>query len=337
MSTPIIEVRDVHRFFGSLHAVRGISFDVSAGQVLGFIGANGAGKTTTMRMMATLDVPDLGSILIGGIDTLENPLSVKRKIGWMPDSYGTYEFITVREYLDFFARSYGYVGPERNQRIEQVMDFTELRSLAGRYVNTLSKGMGQRLCLGRTLLHDPEILILDEPAAGLDPKARVEFKHLVRLLANEGKAIFISSHILSELEDMCDSLLFIDAGSIVHHGSAEALKSGSESSQWVFDIKSCDEPNKLEQWLILRPNVRIVESIQQGFRVQLSVSARDEASLLLRAMMQDGIPVFDFHQYQQKLEDAFIEMVEKRENGKRTNGQNLSSPQTGFEEESPEE
>src|SRR5690625_3091789 len=223
MSIPAISVSNLHRRFGSLHAVRGISFEIQPGEVVGFIGANGAGKTTTMRMMATLDSPDEGDIFICGIDVYGHPLEIRRKVGWMPDAYGAYSHMTVEEYLDFFARSFGYYGKERRERVAEVMDFTELTPLAERPVDALSKGMGQRLCLGRTLIHDPPVLILDEPAAGLDPKARVEFKHLIRILAEEGKTIFVSSHILTELSEMCDQFLFIDNGQIVHQGSSESL------------------------------------------------------------------------------------------------------------------
>ena len=226
MSEPLVKVRNLTRRFGTLQAVQGISFDIDPGQVVGFIGANGAGKTTTMRMMATLDVPTSGSISIGGRDVLNFPNEVRRLIGWMPDAYGTYENMTALEYLDFYARAFGFGSKERQERIGEVMEFTNLASICTRPMNQLSKGMAQRLCLGRTLLHDPPFLILDEPAAGLDPQARIEFKHLVRLLAQEGKTLFISSHILSELGEMCDTMLFIDTGRIVHYGSAESLRTG---------------------------------------------------------------------------------------------------------------
>jgi len=163
---------------------------------VGFIGANGAGKTTTMRILATLDLPELGSVEICGHDAYENPYAVRNALGWMPDSYGSYEYMSVGEYLDFFARAFGLRGAavaRGSRRSWTSWSWGHWRSAA----NRLSKGESQRLCLGRTLLHDPQVLILDEPAAGLDPKARLEFKELVRLLAAEGKTFFISSHILS--------------------------------------------------------------------------------------------------------------------------------------------
>ena len=237
MSSAIV-VNNLYRYFGPLKAVDGISFEVPHGSVCGFVGANGAGKTTTMRVLATLDYPTMGQVEICGINVVNFPAKVRSLIGWMPDHFGNYEHMTVLEYLDFYARALGYAGKERQIRVQEVMEFADLIPLADRLSNKLSKGMTQRLCLGRALIHDPQVLIMDEPAAGLDPKARVELKHLIRILADEGKTIFISSHILSELGEMCDSLLFINNGRIVHHGDAESLKHGTENGGgYFFDVQ----------------------------------------------------------------------------------------------------
>ncbi len=305
---PIISVRNLHRTFGDLQAVRGVTFDVYAGQVVGFIGANGAGKTTTMRIMATLDLPTFGSLSVTGYDVVNYPSEVRQKIGWMPDSYGVYNHITVFEYLDFYGRSFGFKEKERARRVAEVMEFTDLTPIADRMMNKLSKGMGQRLCLGRTLLHDPEVLILDEPAAGLDPKARIEFKQLVRLLAAEGKTIFISSHILSELGEMCDTLLFIDGGRIVHHGSAESLQrlGGTEV---VIDVHVNGDPEVLIRWVSLHPNVTVVEPHKRGGRLSFNVVDPETLAAQLRRMISDGVPVMEFHRESRKLEDAFVDML----------------------------
>lgn len=312
MSTPSISVSGIHRFFGSLHAVKGISFDVQPGEVVGFIGANGAGKTTTMRMMATLDSPDEGKISICGIDVTNHPLQVRRKIGWMPDAYGAYPNMTVEEYLDFFARSFGYRGAERRQRVAEVMDFTELTPLTERPVNSLSKGMGQRLCLGRTLIHDPPVLILDEPAAGLDPKARIEFKHLIRILAEEGKTIFISSHILTELGEMCDLLLFIDNGRIVHQGSTESLTRGEESGAAVA-IEVAGDPEALAQWVSLHQGVSLMESRKDGCLVRFDENDPTVLTATLRKMLNEELPIVGFRREERKLEDAFVALLNKLE------------------------
>jgi ABC-2 type transport system ATP-binding protein len=306
----MIAVEGVHRVFDNVHAVRGVSFTIQRGQVVGFIGANGAGKTTTMRMMATLDLPTSGSIRVAGHDVVNFPAEVRQRIGWMPDSYGAYEHMTVFEYLDFFARASGLRDARRRERVREVMIFADLMPIRDRMINKLSKGMGQRLCFGRTLLHDPDVLILDEPAAGLDPKARVEFKQLVRLLAQEGKTIFISSHILSELGEMCDTLLFIDAGRIVHHGTPESLER-HPSAESVFEVQVLGDPAALASWVALNPGVRLLEERRAGARLAFDESESEAAAAQLRKMVLDGVPVVDFHRESRRLEDAFVDMLRK--------------------------
>ncbi|MAS92805.1 MAG: ABC transporter ATP-binding protein [Verrucomicrobiales bacterium] len=305
---PAIEVTNLSRHFEGVHAVRGISFSVSPGQVIGFVGANGAGKTTTMRILATLDYPTEGTAKICGVDVVKYPEQVRRHIGWMPDHYGTYSNMTVLEYLDFFARALGFRGEERVDRVTEVMEFTDLTTLADRLIDKLSKGMGQRLCLGRSLLHDPDVLILDEPAAGLDPKARVELKHLIRILSEEGKTVFISSHILSELGEMCDSLLFINQGQIIHHGTADSLKRGSSESCLV-EVQLASEPEKLQEWAELSPGVKFVDATKEGGRIEIDSAEKEEIAKVLRRMVTAGLEVSDFHIQERKLEDAFIEIL----------------------------
>lgn len=303
-----IEVKNLYRYFGALKAVDGVSFTVPKGQVVGFVGANGAGKTTTMRILSTLDFPTRGVARICGIDVLQYPTQVRAKLGWMPDNYGTYDHMTVVEYLDFFARALGFRGGERIDRIREVMDFTDLTPLSDRLINKLSKGMGQRLCLGRTLLHDPEVLILDEPAAGLDPKARVELKQLIRLLASDGKTIFISSHILSELGEMCDSLVFINAGKIIHHGSADSLKK-QNSGATLIQVTVAGDPQKVAEWAQMSPHVKLKDLQRQGARLEVESIDPEVISGVLRRMITEGIPVVEFRHEERKLEDAFIEIL----------------------------
>lgn len=305
---PAIEVTDLWRSFNGLHAVQGISFSIERGQVVGFVGANGAGKTTTMRILATLDYPTRGTAKICGDDVVGYPAKVRQRIGWMPDHYGTYTNMTVLEYLDFFGRSLGFKGQDRVDRILDVMKFTDLTSLSDRLIDKLSKGMGQRLCLGRALLHDPDVLILDEPAAGLDPKARVELKYLIRILAEEGKTVFISSHILSELGEMCDSLLFINGGKIIHHGSAESLRKGSAEST-IVNVQLIEDSDKLREWAELSPNVKFIDSTKQGGRIEIDSIEEDIIAGVLRRMINSELPVTEFHQEERKLEDAFIEIL----------------------------
>ncbi len=303
-----IQVENLYRFFGPLKAVNGISFEIPRGQVVGFVGANGAGKTTTMRMLATLEYPSSGRASVLGKNVVLHPAAVRRSIGWVPDAFGTYDNMTVLEYLDFYARALEFRGSDRVQRIQDVMDFTDLGVLSDRMINKLSKGQSQRLCLGRALLHDPQVLLMDEPAAGLDPKARVELKQLIRILAQEGKTILISSHILSELGEMCDTLLFVDKGKLVHHGTAAALQRGTAEVAF-YDVKLADGPEKLYEWALVNQHVKIVQERKNGARLEIDSLDHDLIASVLRRMITDGLPVIEFRREERNLEDAFIDML----------------------------
>jgi ABC-2 type transport system ATP-binding protein len=310
--TAVVEVQGLVRRFGPLTAVRGISFAIPRGQVLGFIGPNGAGKTSTLRSMATLDPPSEGRITICGHDTVQAPQEARRRIGWMPDAYGPYQNMSAGEYLDFFARAYGFRGPERRRRVAEVVDFTDLGDLLDREMKALSKGMAQRLCLGRALLHDPDVLLLDEPAAGLDPKARVEFKRLVRLLAAEGKTLFISSHILTELEEMCDLLLLIVDGRVVHHGSAAALKSTAAEGV-VVAVQAAGPAEALRDFAEAHAGVEALDPIPGGFRLRFEAGGPDFLADMLKRMVDAGIRVVEFRREERRLEDAFIDVLRTAE------------------------
>jgi ABC-2 type transport system ATP-binding protein len=307
--TPILEVQGLARWFGGVKAVDGVSFNLLAGQVVGLIGANGAGKTTTMRILATLELPDRGSVKLGGIDIVEYPNEVRRRIGWMPDHFAAYRDTTVRDYLDFFGRAYGFVGDALARRVAEVADFTGLVELADRPMDRLSKGQAQRLCLGRTLLNDPEFLLLDEPAAGLDPKARLEFKNLVRVLRDQGKTILISSHILSELGEMCDTLVFMDRGRVMHQGDPETLRRGTTDGTNTINIGVHGELAPLLAWLAVRPGWKIVEERRDGVRAEFSNATTEALSAEIRRLIGDGVAVVDFHRELRRLEDAFVEML----------------------------
>ena len=308
MPDPIIQVENLARDFGDVKAVNGLSFAIEPGRVVGFIGANGAGKTTTLRMMVTLDQPSAGTIRIGGLDVSDRPTEVRRRVGWMPDAYGAYDNMTVLEYLDFYGRAFGYKKAERQRRVSQVMEFTDLAAISDRPMDKLSKGMGQRLCLGRTLIHDPEVLVLDEPAAGLDPKARIEFKNLVRLLAGQGKTIFISSHILSELGEMCDHLIFIDAGRIVHQGTTESLVQ-SHGVALLVEIRVAGDTAALFHWIAASPDLEIADRMKNGARVKVIHGDTADLPALLRRLVLDGVAVSGFFKVERRIEDAFVDML----------------------------
>lgn len=307
---PHLEVENLVRWFDGVHAVNGVSFTIPAGQVVGLIGANGAGKTTAMRILATLDLPDRGHVRLGGVDIVEFPNQVRRRIGWMPDHFGAYLDTTVADYLDFFGRAHGLRGSDLTKRVAEVTDFTDLGPLAERPMNKLSKGQTQRLCLARTLLNDPEFLILDEPAAGLDPKARLEFKNLVRVLRERGKTILISSHILSELGEMCDSLIFMDRGTVMHHGDTHTLlRSGATVGACAIDITVDGPVAPLLEWIVLNGGWKLVEERRHGVRAEFADASPTALAAELRRLVNAGILVTDFHREERRLEEAFVEML----------------------------
>jgi ABC-2 type transport system ATP-binding protein len=219
----VIRVEHVSHWYGSLRVLSDVTFEVPTGSVFGFIGPNGAGKTTTLRMIATLLEPEDGRVLVDGIDVVERPADVRKVVGFMPDSFGVYEQITVREYLEFFAAAHALPLASRARTVDAVMELTDLGSLGTRLVRALSKGMKQRLAIARTLLHDPKLLVLDEPANGLDPRARIEMRELIQDLARLGKTILLSSHILTELSDMCTSVAILERGRLVAAGPVDAI------------------------------------------------------------------------------------------------------------------
>ena len=243
---PVITLQRLHRFFDTTRAVDDVSFDVMRGEVFGYIGPNGAGKTTSMRILATLDLPTYGDALVDGFSVINDPDRVRRRLGFMPDSFGTYPNVNCREYLDFFARAYGLRGRQRTDALKHVMGFTKLDGLAEKPIRGLSKGMKQRLCLGRSMVHDPSVLILDEPAAGLDPRARIELRQMIRELADGGKTILVSSHILTELAEMCDRVGIIEQGQLVAVGAVEEIQKGHVTHSEV-EVRVLEDMSTMQQ------------------------------------------------------------------------------------------
>jgi len=309
--TPAIELCNLHRHFGRLRAVDGVSFKVYPGQVMGFIGPNGAGKTTAMRMLATLDVPTDGEVFINGYSVVDDPDKVRRIVGFMPDSFGKYANMDVVEYVDFFARAYGLSGRVRRDAVERVLAFTELRKLANKSIKTLSKGMSQRLALGRTLIHDPSVLVLDEPAAGLDPRARIELRGLIHVLAAElNKTVLISSHILTELGEICDSAAIIEAGRLLASGTIEEIIQAQHASEGRADgpavsVRVLRDAEKLEHLLSQEPFVRNVELADRVATFEY-VGDEPELAAILARLVQAGLAVVEFRGRADSLEDAFM-------------------------------
>ena len=311
---PTLELHHLHRYFGPLKAVNDVSFRAYPGQVVGFIGPNGAGKTTTMRILATLDLPTAGDASVCGYSVIDDPDKVRRVLGFMPDAFGRYANMNAVEYLDFFARAYGFKGRQRHDAVERVLVFTELRKLADKPITSPSKGMSQRRGSGRTLIHDPEVLILDEPAAGLDPRARVELRELIKLLATEmHKTVLISSHILTELGEICDSAAIIEAGRILASGTIAEIQAErrrhavdtAEAAATILAARVLNDIDRLERWLLEQPFVSEVAIGPQQVSFQFSADASAQAQLL-RKMIEEGFEVLEFTGKTQTLEDAFM-------------------------------
>lgn len=303
-----LEVRGLTRQFGGLVAVDNASFEIRRGEILGFIGPNGAGKTTTMRVCATLDLPDAGDVFIDGESVVENPRGVRKRLGFMPDSYGAYVHTTVADYLDFFARTYGLRGKDRAKMLAFVKDFTGLIPLENKHMTALSKGMKQRLCLAKTLLHDPALLILDEPAAGLDPHARVELRELVKALAGLGKAVMISSHILTELAQICTSVAVIEAGRIRATGTVEdVIRRASKQHQRVF-VRSLSPTDVILKFVLESPGVESAHTERGGVMFEFS-GAEDGLARLVRAMVEAGLDPIEFSPKITDLEDVFLSLT----------------------------
>ncbi|QEG35517.1 ABC transporter ATP-binding protein [Bythopirellula goksoeyrii] len=307
---PMIELKNLHRHFGKTRAVDDISFEVYAGEVFGYIGPNGAGKTTSMRILATLDEPTSGDAFVDGFSVVDDPDRVRRRLGFMPDYFGTYDNVNVREYLDFFARAYGLRGTERRTAVDSVMDFTLLDTLAEKPINGLSKGMKQRLCLGRTMIHDPAVLILDEPAAGLDPRARIELREMIDRLSDLGKAVLISSHILTELAELCDRVAIIEQGQLLATGSVEEISGHSETVSRVW-MRVLGNPDNLVDWLGKRTDITAI-TLEAGKIACTHEGGQENQAVLLREVVEAGFRVLEFSSKVKSLEDVFLFVTEGR-------------------------
>jgi ABC-2 type transport system ATP-binding protein len=310
MSRPLIELRKLSRYFGETRAVQDVSFEVHAGEVFGYIGPNGAGKTTSMRILATLDEPTSGDAFVDGFSVIDDPDRVRRRLGFMPDSFGTYQNVNVREYLDFYARAYGLRGKERLRAIDEVMEFTLLDKLAHKPIDGLSKGMKQRLCLGRTMIHNPGVLILDEPAAGLDPRARIELREMIAQLAEQGKAVLISSHILTELAEICDRVGIIEQGWLCACGTVNEISAMIEAVSRVR-LRMIGDKKLLLDWLKQRDDVSDV-AVEAGIVMLTHDGDEANQAKLLRELIQAGFDILEFSSKQKSLEDVFLHVTEGR-------------------------
>jgi ABC-2 type transport system ATP-binding protein len=304
----MIEVLNFTKRYGDFVAVDNLSFSLGKGEIFGFIGPNGAGKSTTIRFLATLLRPTSGEGWIAGHSVTADPMAVRRVIGFMPDDFGVYDGMKVWEFLDFFAVAYEIPRSSRKTIIGEVLELLDLSHKRDDYVNGLSKGMKQRLCLAKTLVHDPPVLILDEPASGLDPRARLEMKALLNELRRMGKTILISSHILSELADFCTSIGIIERGKLLAAGSIQEIQRQIRSHR-VLKIRLLEESTD-RTVAILRddPAIRMVESFDHTVTAELEGMEEDMARLL-RRLMDSGVAVQSFDEEPLSLEEVFMRIT----------------------------
>jgi ABC-2 type transport system ATP-binding protein len=301
----MIEVIHFTKNYGDFIAVDDLSFTIGQGEIFGFIGPNGAGKSTTIRFLATLLRPTAGEGRVAGHSVTAEPMAVRRVIGFMPDDFGVYDGMKVWEFLDFFAVAYEIPRSYRKKIIGEVLDLLDLTHKRDDYVNGLSKGMKQRLCLAKTLVHDPPVLILDEPASGLDPRARLEMKALLNELRQMGKTILISSHILSELADFCTSIGIIERGKLLAAGSIREIQQQIRSHR-VLKVRVLDEStDKAAELLRQDTSIRLVETYDHTLSAEFEGQDQDMARLLDR-LIQSGIVVQSFAEEPLSLEDVFM-------------------------------
>ncbi len=313
---PLVVVTKLTRLFGHQHAVRGLDLRIEEGSVLGLIGPNGAGKSTTLKMLATILKPTAGDATIAGFSLTRQPMLVRRIVGYMPDVSGLYEEMLVHEYLRFFASIYGIRGEPASKAIDDVLKITGLESKINDTCGALSRGMAQLLHLARVMLHDPKLLLLDEPAAGLDPRARIEFRELVLALKRMGKTLVISSHILSELGEMCDAIAIIEKAELVYSGPVDQATAQVRSEGRVVRVVCREEPalgRSRGDLVEVLKSLAWVDAVREGEKpgevfVRLKPELLD-LSELNRELVQRGFKIERFAEEEVRLEEAFMHLT----------------------------
>lgn len=303
----IVETRSLTKRYNTFTALKDLNLQIEVGDVFGFIGPNGAGKTTTIRILSTLLAPTAGAAFIDGIDVTKQPYEIKKILGYMPDSFGVYDGMRLREYLDFFGAAYKIPAKKRKTIIDDVLALTDLNSKADDFVSAFSRGMKQRCCLAKTLLHDPKVLLLDEPASGLDPRARIEMRELLKTLQGMGKTILISSHILSELGDMCNKIGIIEHGTLLAAGDFREILNTLQQEREVR-IEVLEGEDAAMKILEATPGVTSLERSGSEFNF---VSQLDRIALanLNTALVTGGVKVLSFSQEEGTLEDVFLHVT----------------------------
>ncbi|MGE7667754.1 ABC transporter ATP-binding protein [Ureibacillus composti] len=302
----MIEIQGLTKKYGSFTALDNLNLTVEEGVVFGFVGANGAGKSTTFSILATLLSPTSGDALINGKSVVQEPREVRKQIGYMPDFFGVYDQLKADEYLDFYGASYGLSSSEREVLIPQLLELVNLTSKRYEYVDLLSRGMKQRLCLARSLIHDPKVLILDEPASGLDPRARVEMRDILKHLKSMGKTILISSHILPELAEMCDEIGVIDNGRLIAHGNVATIQAQLQGDKRII-VKVINQLERARSFFEEDPHISSIELIEERNEIAFSYRGKpeDQVKLLQKALLAE-IPIYTLTEEEKDLEDVFM-------------------------------
>jgi ABC-2 type transport system ATP-binding protein len=300
----MIELINFTKRYGDLVAVDNLSLKIESGEMFGFIGPNGAGKSTTIRFLTTLLKATTGEGIVNGHSVTREPLEVRRSVGYMPDSFGVYDGMKVWEFLDFFAVAYQIPRSRRKQVIGDVLELLELTGKRNDFVNSLSRGMKQRLCLAKTLVHDPPVLILDEPSSGLDPRARIEIKALFKELRRMGKTILISSHILTELADCCTSIGIIERGNLLMSGPIDEVYRRIHRNR-IVQIKFLEHQDAGLSIIRSLPETREVQVDGSHATVELAASEQQVAGLMER-LIREGVRMHSFADKEPTLEDVFM-------------------------------
>lgn len=304
----MLDIKNLRKKFKNFSALDGLNMQIGKGELFGFVGPNGAGKTTTIKIITGLLAPDEGSVIIDGVDAVRDSRSLKRKIGYVPDFFGVYDNLKVSEYMEFFASCYGIEGLQARKRTMLLLEQMKLEEKADFFVDGLSRGMKQRLCLARALLHDPELIVLDEPASGLDPRTRVEYLDTLRDLKEQGKTLFVSTHILSELSELCTSIGIIEQGRMVLQGSMEQIFERVNSSNPLL-ISVFSNKDKALTILKSHPCVQTIsvggEEIKVGF-----IGDRQDEALLLQQLVDADVMISGFMREKGSLESIFMQITD---------------------------
>jgi ABC-2 type transport system ATP-binding protein len=300
----IIQTINLTKRYGKLVALSGLHLNIEEGECLGYIGPNGAGKTTTIRILATLLLPTWGEAKVCGYTVGYESRMIRPLIGYVPDFFGAYEDMVVQEYLEFFAAAYDIHGDQRKRVVGDVLELTDLAYKRDTFVDTLSRGMKQRLSVARVLLHDPKVLFLDEPASGLDPRARIEMRELLKELHRLGKTIIVSSHILHELAELCTTVGIIERGELLYHGPLEDIIRRTRSETRV-EIKV---PVRLEQGAAALQRLEAVSKVEaEDGRLLVSLKSQTrDFSFLAQALLEAKVPIQEIREEQVNLETAFM-------------------------------